>query len=257
MVTTGWIIAGGIIAFIVIMLAIPVVIRFEYGEQLYLRVRYLFVTLYRLPPKLKKQKRKKAKKPSAVETTQAPSEPPKLTLEQKLEEIIKAEEKLQQERAAKSAKKEKNPKIPTLTEIFELVKAFVDSLSKPLKKLLKRIKIIDFRLEMICGGEDAAKAALKFGAVNLAVGNALGHLGSWFTLKDPSIDINVDFQSEQTKTECSCTVKLSALVLLIFVFSFVGRIVSRVIRNKVIRGYLGRLTARPKKAKKGKRSKKD
>ena len=247
MILTGWIIAGGIILFIIVLLAIPVVIRFEYGEQLYLRARYLFITLYRLPAKPKKQKKTRKSKQKATAEKASPAEKKPVetaakstTTEQKSDEKPKKEQK---------QKKEKNPKIPTLSEIFELIKAFVDSLSKPLKKLLRRIKILDFELSMICGGEDAAKAALNFGTMNLVVGNALGHIGSWFTLKEPHIDINVDFQSEQTKTECSCTVKLSALVLLIFVFNFVGRLIWRVMRSKVIRGYLGRLTAKEGKEK--------
>lgn len=229
--------------FIIVLLAIPVVIRFEYGEQLYLRVRYLFITLYRMPAKPKRAKKKRGKqekKPEPPKQEAAP--PPEASLE-------KADKKKKKE------KKEKNPKIPTLYEIFELVKVFVDSLSKPLKKLLRRIKILDFDLRMICGGDDAAKAAIKFGTVNLVVGNALGQLGSWFTIKDPHIDINVDFQSEKTTTQCSCTVKTSALVMLIFVFNFLGRLLWRVARNDRILGYLGRLKGEKKPKKKKKKSK--
>lgn len=259
----GWLIAGGIILFIIILLAVPVVIRFEYAEQLRLQVRYLFLTLYRIPAKPQKQRGskrvKKQKEPEQAETPEKPErrekkkKPP--TLEQKVEEALKTLEAEKVQREQYKGKLIKNPKAPTLTEIFELVKTFVDSLGSPLKKLLKRIKIIDFELSVICGGEDAAKAALKFGTVNLATGNALGYLDSWFTLKDPHIDINVDFQSEETKTDCSCTVKLSALVLLSFVFSFVGRLIGRVLKNTVVKGYLGRLMGKQQNSRKSKKSK--
>jgi len=239
-------IAGGIILFIILLLAVPVVIRFEYGSTLLLKVRYLFITVYRFPPKpKKKKKRKKSKKKKRAKSDSAAQ---KKAAAEPTSDAAAAEasaeaapEKDEEPKKEKKQKKEKNPKIPTLTEIFELLKALVDGLSKPLKKLLKRIHINDFRLEMVCGGDDAAKAALKFGAVNLAVGNALGHLGSWFTMKDPHIDIGVDFQSERTDVQCSCTVKVSALVLLIFVFDLVFRLLWRALRSDVIMGYLGRL----------------
>lgn len=252
MTATGWYIAGGIILLIILLLAIPVVIRFEYGETLYLRVRYLFITLYRIPAKPKKpKKRKKQKKQQKQGETS--DEAAAQADAQAQEKSGAAEEKPKK----KKEKKEKDPRIPTLKEIFELVRTFFDSLGRPLKKLCRRIKICDFELYMICGGDDAAKAALTFGAVNLAVGNALGHLSSWFTVKDPHIDINVDFQSEQTTTECCCTVRLSALVVLIFAFNFLGRLIWRVLRNSVVMDYIRRLTGKSgKKQKKAKSSRK-
>ena len=241
MSATGWIIAAGIILFIIVLLAIPVVIRFEYAQTLKLRVRYLFFTLYRIPEKPKKRGRTNKQKPKKGKAAEkdAADAPPVAAAEKAAPETADSAPKT--DKTSDKTKKEKNPKIPTLSEIFELIKVFVDSLGKPLKKLLKRIHINCLDLRMVCGGEDAAKAALKFGAVNLAVGNALGHLGSWFTLKDPHIDINVDFQSEQTLTECSCTVKTSALTALAFVFSFVFRLLLRALRNSAVMGYLKRV----------------
>ena len=107
-----------------------------------------------------------------------------------------------------------------------MVKLVLDSLGKPLKKILKRTRIHHLRLYIVCGGEDAAKAAIKFGTVNMLVGNALGWLGSFFTLKPvDEININVDFQSEETKAEASCTVKMPLYAALAFVFTLLGRAV--------------------------------
>ena len=240
MSATGWLIAGGIILFIIILLAVPVVIRFEYGSALLLKARYLFITVYRFPKKPKKRRRKKAKKKRGRSEASQKKAAAAKTAEAAQSEAA-AEAKPEKDGKAKKETKEKDPRVPTLSEIFELVKALADGLCKPLKKLLKRIHINDFRLEMVCGGDDAAKAALKFGAVNLAVGNALGQLGSWFTMKDPHIDIGVDFQNEHTDVQCSCTVRVSALVVLIFVFDLLFRLVRRALRSDVIMGYLKRL----------------
>ncbi len=236
--------------FIVLILAIPVVISFEYGKGIKLRVRYLFFTFYRIPAKPKKAKKQKKKKAAEAE------KPEEALSEQTApaEEVTEAsaqndakDGKTAKKENKKKQKKQKDPKIPTLPEIFELIKVFVDSLCKPLKKLLKRIKICDFDIRMICGGDDAAKAALKFGTMNLVVGNALGFFNSFFTMKNPHVDINVDFQSEETETELSCTVKMCAMIFLMFVFTFLGRLIARVLRSEKIKGWLGRLTGKNKK----------
>lgn len=245
--------------FIVLILAIPVVISFEYGKGIRLRVRYLFLTLYRIPAKPKKAKKKKkkadkeAEEVKAEQTEELPTEAAPVAPAEAAAEAEQENGKKAKKEKKKKEKKPKDPKIPTLPEIFELVKVFVDSLCKPLKKLLKRIKICDFDIRMICGGDDAAKAALKFGAMNLVVGNALGFFDSFFTLKNPHVDINVDFQSEETETEFSCTVKMCAMIFLMFVFTFLGRLIVRVLRSDKIKGWLGRLTGKNKKKKKAKK----
>ena len=248
MVSTGWIIAGGIILFIIILLGIPVAVDFDYGEELRLRVKYLFITLYRIPAKPKKRKKKPKKKSKAdkseKQSGEAAADAPATPAAEKKPDSGTDKQK------AKKAKKPKDPSKPDLFEILELVKVGVDSLSKPLRKLCKRIKLCDLDLRMICGGEDAAKAALNFGRMNLLVSNALGWLGTAFTLKRPHVDINVDFQSEETVTECSCRLKLSALAALAFVFTFLGRFISRATKSEKIKAWLGRARSKPAKRKK-------
>ncbi len=251
-VATGWIIAGGILLFILILLGIPVVISFDYSDTLRLKVKYLFLTLYQIPAKPKKKKRKKSGAKKGKKSEEAP--PISEELSRPAEPLPATSGKPKNQKKPKKPKKEKNPKNPTLPEIFELVKVAVESLSKPLKKLCKRIKISDFSLEMICGGDDAAKAALNYGRMNLLVANALGWIGSFFTLKPPYIDIGCDFQSEETVMSCSCKIKLSALAALAFVFTFLGRLIARVLRSQKIKAWLGRATAKPKKQKKSKES---
>lgn len=241
----GWIIFSSIVLFLVLILAAPVVISFEYGRSIRLRVRYVFITLYRFPPKPKRSARSKKRKHTSAEAgaenAAAQENPPQ-------QEAASAQAAPPDGgvKAAKAKKqqKQKNPKVPTLSELFELIRVLVDSLGKPLKKLLRRIEIRDFDIHVLCGGEDAAKAALKFGAVNLAVGNALGFLGSFFTLKQPHVDINVDFQSEKTEAELSCTVKMCMMIFLMFLFTFLGRLIVRVLRSEKAKGWLSRFTAK-------------
>ena len=260
MIATGWLIAGGIISLIILLLAVPVVIHVYYSNTaITFRVKYLFFTIFQYPMKPKKPKKpKKQNNKPAKEKTPEPNNSDKAAentdsadteniAEQKKSDTVKSDKKPKKEKKPKKKKKEKDPRIPTLSEIVELIKTLTDSLMKPLKLLLKRIRISDLDIAIICGGEDAAKAALNFGKMNLVVGDLLGILGSFFTLKNPHIDINVDFMSEETQTEISCKVSMSMLAALAFTFCFIGRLIVRVLRSDKIKGYIARLRGKTDK----------
>lgn len=253
-IPTGWIIAGGILLLIILLLDVPVRVMFSYDGELYLKVKYLFLTLFSIPAKEKKKKRRKsADDGKKAEKTQEP--PEKELKELAAEENKEADSESADDKAdkkkdkPKKAKKQKNDKIPTLDEILALLRAFVDSFGKPFRKFLRRIKICDFTFQRVCGGEDAAKAALNFGRTNLLIGNLLGLCNSVFTVKRPHVDIGVDFQSEESQTSVSGTVKLSALAAIAFVLCFIGRIGWRVFRSGTIKDYIARLTGKSKKKK--------
>ncbi|MGN0670952.1 MAG: DUF2953 domain-containing protein [Oscillospiraceae bacterium] len=200
----GWIIAGSIFVFILLLTLGRVKIIFDYKEDLILKVKYLFFPLVTIPatkPKKEKppKKDKKSKKKADAET---------------------AEDKPEDEKT-----EEKKPKKKiSLTDILEVAKLALDSLGKPLKRILKRTVFAHLALRISVGGEDAAKTAIKFGLVNLAVGNALGWLDTFFTLKSPDdINVTADFQSEETKIDCYCEISLSLAAALAFAFTFIGR----------------------------------
>ena len=231
---TGWIIFGAVVLLIVILLICPVVVSFEYGEKVILKIRYLFITFFRIPPKNKKQKRrdkkdvKKADKAAraAEKITEDADAPQKAVMKSDKASAEKGEKKAAAKSKLETKSKADKPK-PTLSEIFALVKMLAESLGKPLKKLLHRTRITNMQLDIICGGEDAAKAALNYGKMNIVVGNALGWLDVFFTLVKPDINIGVDFESEDTLTEMSCKIKLSLAAA--FAFLFVG--LFRILKN--------------------------
>lgn len=203
----GWIIAGSIFVFILLLTLGRVKIIFDYKENLILKVKYLFFPLVTIPAtKPKKEKPPKKDKKS----------------KKKAEETAKQSEENKPE-DEKSEEKKPKKKI-SLADIFEVAKLALDSLGKPLKRILKRTVFAHLALRISCGGEDAAKTAIKFGLVNLAVGNALGWLDTFFTLKTPDdINVTADFQSEETKIDCYCEISLSLAAALAFVFTFIGR----------------------------------
>jgi len=239
----GWIIAGAIIAVILVLLMTSVRVRFEFSDpgELRLRISWLFVTLVRVPAKTKKQKRrdKKAEKDvksaakdaaDAEKLKSADDKPPN-------ESVSAAKTKPQKQSApAKSSKSVKTPKPKsqklTLSDIFALVKLVWDSLGTPLKRLLKATRVNGFRLAISVGGDDAAEAAINFGKTNMAAGTALAFLDGCFTLREPKFDVTCNFNGEDTRTECGFTAKLTLIAALAFLFWAVGRLVRNYMSRK-------------------------
>lgn len=235
----GWIIFGGIVLLIAAVLAAPAVITVEYSKELRLRIRLLFVTIVQIPPKTKKaaKKDKRAEK-AAIDAATAEEK----AAEEQADKSASADkaEKSAPESRADSAKAiapkngEKDGKL-TLEEMFELAKALVDSLGKPLKKLLRRTRICKLRINITCGGDDAADAAMNFGKTNILVGNILGWTDTFFTLKKPDdIHIGADFQSEETLTEFSFSARLTVFAALAFALTALGRAVGNYRKKPIV-----------------------
>lgn len=207
---TGLLIIAAVLLVVLLILAGRVTVIFDYGEELYLKISYLMFTVFKIPAKRKRTAKKDKKAEKSAEKAAKSAE--------KAEKSSKKEERS----GGKSSKKSK----PNLSDIFALVKLAADSVGKPLKRILKRTEISHLRLEIICGGDDAAKAALNFGKMNILVGNALGWVDNFFTLKAADrINIGVDFQCEQTEYSAYCEVRLSLAAALGFLFSIIGRAV--------------------------------
>ena len=239
---SGWIIAGAIVAVILILLMTSVTVRFEYSGELRLKINWLFLNLVQIPAKTRKMKRRDKKaerdvKSAAVDEEKLSGEAPDGGIE------TTAEPKKSPEKKAKKPKgspKDSADKL-TLKDIRALVKLVWDSLSKPLKRVLKATRIYDFRLYIVVGGEDAAKAAIRFGEVNIAAGSALAFLDGNFTLKKPDYYITCDFLSEETRSECSFTAKLTVIAALAFLFWLAGRAVKNYLAREDAAAAVGKL----------------
>lgn len=253
----GWIIFGGIVLIIAALLASPVVARAEYGEELHLKVSWLFVTIFSIPAKTKRAaKRDKKTERAALDLDRAAAdtaaaESPVQKGSAPAEKSGSPADKAKgAEKSGNPADKPKNAHKPaagkqdkaTLSELFELIKALVDSLGRPLKRLLHRTVIAHLRINVICGGEDAAQAALNFGKMNILVGNILGWTDVYFTLKKPDdIHIDVDFQREDTEAEISFTARLSVFAALAFLLTAFGRAVGHYRKSPSLRRTIQKL----------------
>ncbi|MGN1120552.1 MAG: hypothetical protein ACI4Q4_09340 [Oscillospiraceae bacterium] len=238
----GWLIFFAIVVLILLLLLLlsSLKVEFAYDGDIRLRVSFLFFTIFKYPAD-KKTKRKKRGKPEKTDKTDTPPEQSEGAAAESSEES--GESAPQSGKSEnKSEKKGAAKKKLSLAEIIEVAKLVLDSLGKPLKKLLKRSQIHHMLINITCGGEDAAAAALNFGKMNILVGNALGWLASIFTLEPADdIHIGVDFYSEDTKAEVSFVLKASVLTALAFLLTLVGRAVRYYLKNPGAQKAVGKL----------------
>lgn len=207
---------------LLILLLCNVTVIFDFNGDIYLRISYLCFTIVKIPAIKKKNRKRKRRAKKALKSVAKVTDTIAVD-EVKAENGVDGSGKKASDKSEKSDKKKPGKKL-SLEEIFEVVKLVLDSLGKPLKKLLKRTKISHLRLEIICGGDDAAKTALNFGRMNIIVGNALGWIDSFFTLKPvDDLHIDVDFENEHTITNAYCEVRLTLIAALAFVFTLLGR----------------------------------
>lgn len=215
----GWIIAAAIVLFFALLLAGKAAVFLDYNGELSLKIKYLCFTVIKIPKKIKKPKKsksskkkakKKDKKAEAVKDDSGVSE-------KKNDKKTESSATNSKKRSDKKTGKEKNDekkkfdlKNLTFEDKIELLKLALSGVGKPLKKLFKSIELSHVSIGIVCGGDDAAKTAIKFGAINIAAGNVLGLLDSFFTLKPlDDMNITVDFQSEQTLYDIYFEVRMS------------------------------------------------
>lgn len=224
---TGLLIAAAILLVLLLILAGRVTVIFDYGEELYLKISYLMFTVIKIPARRRKSKKKDKKAAKSAKKSVKSAEEIEEKSENPTSEKSKDKVDFSEEKSEKSEKSAKNSKKkPELSDFFALVKLATDSVGKPLKRMFKRTAVSHLSVEIICGGDDAAKAALNFGKMNILVGNALGWIDSFFTLKKPDrINVGVDFQREDTQYDVYCEVRLSLAALLGLLFSIIGRAV--------------------------------
>ena len=172
---TGWLIAGGILLFLVLLLFIPVCVNVAFEEDFTVSVSYLFLKFGILPKKEKKKKKpeKKKKKPD-----KQPTEPKKKpTLSQKLK-------KLQS----------------TAESVLELVGA----VKGPVKYLFKTIRLYRLELRLIVASDDPCDTAENYGKICAAAYPLLSALRAIKKPRKQNVVIKPDF----CESEGSVTVRI-------------------------------------------------
>lgn len=172
-------ILGGIIAFFILILSIPVHVSMHYGDKIYLTVRYLFVKLNILPLGEKKEKKPKKEKPKK-EKPEKPKEEPQEKKPNPILEMVKAN---------------------GYDGMMEVLSNFGHILALYGGKLFKSIVFEDIEIYISVGTGDSAETAIKYGKTCQKVYPLLGFLCSNNLVKKYEASVEPDFLANNSEGE--------------------------------------------------------
>ena len=206
----GWIIFGGIILLIVLLLwqSVKATLCYENGK-VDLKVKFLFFTLFPLKQKKSQKNRQKNPKTSskAVQTQ---------TDNNTAARCGSTEEAHVTENAPKSENKSGNKKTASnpikqgksLDFDLEMIMDFVRSASPPVKRLFKKIRVRNLYIDYVVGTDDAAKTAIKYGTICATLYPLIEWLTTYFSVQAQEVNIEADFSREKDDAFAYCEVKL-------------------------------------------------
>ena len=173
----------GILAFLVIILSLPVNIYAEYKGSFSLWIRWLFIKIYIYPPADKKKKKVKKEK-------KAKEEKPK-------------EEAPTDENATPAQPKENFIKTfynnQGVAGILELISNIAQKLGSGLKGIGRSFYIRRLWLRINVADGDSANTAIKYGKMCSAVYPAMGYILSIVHSKNCSVKVQPDFLGNKTE----------------------------------------------------------
>lgn len=193
---TALIIISIIIAFIILLLLVPVNFYIEYdGEITKVKLGYLFLKFYLMPKPEKKKQRKQKKKKKKT------SEKPKQEEKKKKDESESTFLKIFKEQGVSGV-------INILGEILDIIKGFLNYVSK-------HILIRKFRIDISAGGNDAFDTAMNFGYICDGVYPLIGTLSALVTFcRIPDINISANFDSKTSSASLFTQIAVRPLFLI-------------------------------------------
>lgn len=221
----GWLIFGGIVLLIVFLLICSVRINIVYENELDYKATYLFFRVYPTSDKAKVRKRKKEKrrmdkqlkrKQAQTKKNNKSTTPAEAGVQDKpaavqasAEAVASGGNKSAAANASSNVNKD-NGKIPPKRAKmdFDYIMKLIDGASPPVKRIIRKIRVNNLYVDYVVGGADAAAVAMKYGAVNAAVGALLGWLAEIVRLHKKEILIEADFAREKSDIFVYCDVKL-------------------------------------------------
>jgi len=182
----------GIIALFTGLLCVPLVLRMEYAGSVALRLRWLFLTILRVPaPEDKKPKKKKKKK-------------------EKPEKEKKKEDKPKKEKEKKPNAFQKFYEYQGISGFIELLQRTVEILKQFRHGLWRCFCIRELKLYMVVMGGEPQELVEKYGKVCAGVYPAFGWLSSHLHSRPGKVraTINPDFTGLAQK-EIACTAEIA------------------------------------------------
>jgi len=187
----------GIYALLFLPLCIPVVLQVKYTDQLYLRVRWLFLRKQIAPAKEKKKKKDKPEKPEEPKPEEPAAEP-------EAEDPDKPPNLFKRYYDARG-----------LGGFIELLRRTVDALKKFRHGLWLAFCIRELKLRVHLPGSDPADLAEQYGKISAAIFPSLGWLATHLRTRKRKIRAHItpDFTGESERE-----IKVAATVSVIPAF---------------------------------------
>lgn len=202
----GWIIFGGIILLIVLLLmqSVKATICYENGK-LDFKVKFLFITIFPLKPRKpkKNKQKKKAEAASKNEKNEQVEAPEPLT-----EEVPKKAEYESENKPKTRKNSATKPKKSGFDFDLEMIMDYVRNASPPVKRLFKKIRVRDLYIDYVVGTDDAAKTAIKYGSICAVIYPVIEWLTTYFSVQAREVKINADFSRETDDIFAYCVIKL-------------------------------------------------
>lgn len=213
----GWMIAGGILALLLLLFWLPIQCKACFEEELFLRVRYAFVSIRVLPAKEKEEKPKpekkaKKKKPQKEQNGKKEEKPPaeqEPGVREKLKEIIRYQ---------------------GVSGFLSLLGDLAKIAAGTLKKLAAKIVVKQFDLLLVVGGEDAAETAVTYGKVCGVVYPAVGTILSACKCRRYGVTVCPDFDASESRVKFSITAQIRPMYLLGYAVAALFQLVKRLLQ---------------------------
>lgn len=193
---TALIVILSILLFILFLLVMPVTIYLNYGDELKISVRYLFVKIKLVP---KKEKKKQEKKSSSSQKEKDKKKKPEKEKNNQFKDILKEQ---------------------GLKGIIYLLKEIIKILKNTLNSMRKHITIKNFNLYIAVASEDAADTAVNYGYACAVVYPAFSFICSAVgKVKKHNLQISADYNSKETKTLCDLKASIKPIFIISTAFS--------------------------------------
>lgn len=213
---TALIIIGAIVLLFAFLLHATVNAEIKYyGGKLDFKVTYLFLTLFPLKTRKKKERKKRDKKQRKKNISAQNAENTQTeTASESAEEKSGPTEPDEDTKELPEGDKKENKKIPLnerkadISKKLEQLRIIWGFCKDPLIKLFGGVYIDDLAVDFKICGEDACQAAVNYGKISAVFYNALNVVRTMFPVSVRTVDIVCDFDGGQSVYDGECAVRL-------------------------------------------------
>lgn len=186
----------GVLAFIFLLLMIPVVLRFDYSAETSLVLKYLFF---------------------------------KFTLFPRAEKPVKEEKKTDKPQPQVSKIKELKDK-HGLRGLLDIFKEIAKLAGAAALKILKRVKIRELDIYAVAGGDNAAETALLYGEACAVIYPVVNMLKGICRCKKTGVMVDADYKAKESAAICQAVISIRPVYIAGYGLKFIFKLIPRLMK---------------------------